>query len=72
MEVLDAANARLRHPHVFPNRHMKCQRSDHLFGRESTDTTPLTPPWLPHTGWSADISDDDALRELLALNGGGQ
>ena len=23
-------------------------------------------------GWSADISDDDVLRELLALNGGGQ
>ena len=22
-------------------------------------------------GWSADMSDDDALRELLALNGGG-
>ena len=22
-------------------------------------------------GWSADISDDDGLRELLALNGGG-
>ena len=22
-------------------------------------------------GWSADITDDDALRELLALNGGG-
>ena len=23
-------------------------------------------------GWSADISDDEVLRELLALNGGGQ
>jgi len=23
-------------------------------------------------GWSADIADDDALRELRALNGGGQ
>ena len=23
-------------------------------------------------GWSADISDDDALRELLVLNGGGR
>ena len=22
-------------------------------------------------GWSADISDDDVLRDLLALNGGG-
>ena len=31
----------------------------------------MTLRWLPCTvGWSAAISDDDVLRELLALNGG--
>ena len=33
-------------------------------------TTPLTPPWLLRTVGLTGISDEDALRELLALNGG--
>ena len=32
----------------------------------------LTQPWPPHTGWSADISDDEVPRELLAIDGCGR
>ena len=30
-------------------------------------TVPLNPPWLPRPVGQADISDEDARRELLAL-----
>ena len=54
--------------------------------RNRTLTNPYNtrPDWLVDTheagdtavaaayGWSADMSDDDVLPELLALNGGGQ
>ena len=35
-------------------------------------TTPLTPLWLPRTVGRRKISDNEILRELLALNGGGR
>ena len=40
--------------------------------RTLTNLYNARPQWLADAhGWSTDISDDDALRELLALNGEG-
>ena len=51
-----------------------------FFSLFSVPKNPLTPPQLftiitavaAAYGWSADISADEVLRELLALNGGGR